>query len=106
MFTGVITWEGLVVTYRQVQFGISNDIIPSKRGDEYPFGTSPVYQGFLSYQKLASAVKAEIKKMVDDCYNSDVCINDWIQRTVSYDKQADIIAFLNTIKKYSHSYRI
>ena len=116
MFTGVITWEGLVVSYRQIQFGISNDIILSKRGAEYAFGMIPVYQGFLSYQKLDNTIKAEIKKIVDDRYNSDAPelhtagtklknelsderVNAWAQRASAYEQRTDIIQFLGKLKQ-------
>lgn len=116
LFTGVISLEGLAVCYHQVQFGIVTDITLSKRGDEYPFGMIPVYQGFLSYQKLDSAVKAEIKKIVDDRYNSDASelhaagtklknelsderVNAWAQRAASYEQRTDIIQFLGKLKQ-------
>lgn len=116
LFTGVITWEGLVVTYRQIQFGITTDIVLSKRGVEYTFGMIPVYQGFLSYQKLDTAIKAEIKKIVDDRYNSDSPelhtagtrlknelsderVNAWAQRAASFEQRTEIIEFLGKMKQ-------
>ena len=116
LFTGVITVEGLVVTYRQIQFGIATDIVLSKRGVEYTFGMIPVYQGFLSYQKLDTAIKAEIKKIVDDRYNSDSPelhtagtklknelsderVNAWAQRAASFEQRTEIIEFLGKMKQ-------
>lgn len=116
LFTGVISLEGLVVRYHQVQFGIVTDIILSKRGDEYPFGMIPVYQGYLSYLKLGSDIRTEIKRTVDERYNSDspeLCavgtklknelsderVNAWAQRAASFEQRTEIIEFLGKMKQ-------
>lgn len=72
LFTGVISLEGRVVTYRQSNYGIITETVLSKRGAEFPFNAIPVYQGYLSYQSmLDDEAKAAIRKAVDDRYNSD-----------------------------------
>ena len=72
LFTGVISMEGRVLTYRTNNFGVVTEKVLSKRGEEFPFNTIPVYQGFLSYQNILTAEdRAAIKKSVDDRYNSD-----------------------------------
>lgn len=72
LFTGVISMEGRVLAYRPNNFGVVTEKLLSKRGDEFPFNAIPVYQGFLSYQRLLTAEdKAAIKKSVDERYNSD-----------------------------------
>ena len=55
LFTGVISMEGRVLTYRTNNFGVVTEKVLSKRGEEFPFNTIPVYQGFLSYQNILTA---------------------------------------------------
>ena len=66
LLTGVITIDGRIIAYNRVIDGNEKAIILNKRGEEYPFSNIPLYQGFLSYQKLEIDVKNEIKKLVCD----------------------------------------
>ena len=72
LFTGVISLEGRVLTYRQSNYGVVTEKVLSKRAPEFPFNTIPVYQGFLSYQAVLTAEdRAAIKTATDDRYNAD-----------------------------------
>lgn len=61
VFTGVIALEGRMVIYHQNRFD-REDITLSKRGEGFEFGSVPVYQGFVSYQKLPGETREEIRK--------------------------------------------
>ena len=71
LFTGVISYEGRVIVYHRVEYGIATDIPLSKRGDEFEFNAIPAYQGFISYQSLNQETKDEIRKLVDERLNND-----------------------------------
>ncbi len=117
LFTGVISIQGLAVVYKQIQYGtVCQEHVLSKRGEGYEFGMIPVYQGFLNYQKLDSNIRADIRKVVDERYNSDSPelhetgtqlkielsdekISSWVQRASSFEQRAEIIEFLGKMKQ-------
>ncbi len=71
LFTGVILLDGRQVIYREISsLGIPKDKVLSKLGEEFEFGSIPVYQAFLSYQTLEDSVKADMKKKANDKLNS------------------------------------
>lgn len=117
LFTGVISLEGRVITYRQNNFGIVTETILSKRGAEFAFNAIPVYQGFLSYQTLLTAdMKNAIKKSVDDRYNTDAPeiratgtmlkteladnkVQAWVMSAELYPEKAEILEFIMKLKQ-------
>lgn len=117
LFTGVISLEGRVVTYRQNNFGIVTETILSKRGAEFAFNAIPVYQGFLSYQTLLTAeAKNAIRKSVDDRYNTDAPeiaatgtmlkteladnkVQAWVMSAELYPEKAEILEFIMKLKQ-------
>lgn len=117
LFTGVISLEGRVVTYRQNNFGIVTETILSKRGAEFAFNAIPVYQGFLSYQTLLTAeAKTAIRKSVDDRYNTDAPeivttgtmlkteladnkVQAWVMSAELYPEKAEILEFIMKLKQ-------
>lgn len=70
LFSGVITIDGMVVNYREEKFGIVNDHVLSKRGDEFRYASVPLYSGYLEFQKLPEDMKNDIRKLVDDRLNA------------------------------------
>lgn len=117
LFTGVISLEGRVITYRQNNFGIVTETVLSKRGAEFAFNAIPVYQGFLSYQTLLTAdAKNAIKKSVDDRYNTDAPeiratgtmlkteladnkVQAWVMSAELYPEKAEILEFIMKLKQ-------
>ena len=116
VFSGVIQLDGVSVKYLQVKYGIRNETVLSQKGDEYPFGRIPLYQGYLNYQSLEDPLKQEIKQAVNNRMNSgmeqvraagaklkpelsDERINAWAQIASLYEQRADIISFLEKLKQ-------
>lgn len=116
LFTGVISLEGRTITYRQNQYGIITEIVLSKRGEGFELSAIPVYQGFLSYQAMTSEMTEEIRKLVNDRYNTDSPeirttgemlkneltddkVTAWAQLAASYEQRADIVEFLGKLKQ-------
>lgn len=116
LFTGVISWDGPIVKYEKVTFGITEEITLSKRDAAYPFATIPVYQAFLSYQALDDTIKAEIKDLANQRINvgapeitttgtklkdylADERINSWAQRASTLAQRAEILELLGNVKK-------
>ena len=115
VFTGVIALEGRMVIYHQNRFD-REDITLSKRGEGFEFGSVPVYQGFVSYQKLPGETREEIRKKADERYNADDPevqntgtrlleeftddrIRAWVQAAGSFEQRKDIVEFLGNMKK-------
>lgn len=65
VFTGVLAIEGRMMVFHKSTYGINEDIIFSKRGEEFPYASIPVYQGYLTYQKQSDEFKAEVREMVN-----------------------------------------
>jgi hypothetical protein len=116
LFTGIITMEGYVVTYRRVEHGIDRSIELSRRGPEYPMGAIPVYQAFCSYQALDGDIRGEVRQAVDTRYNSgapeiresgekmkealsDNQITAWVRVAGTLRQQSEIVDFLEQLKQ-------
>lgn len=119
LLTGVIAIDGRIIAYKRVINGSEKTIILNKRGEGYPFNNIPLYQGFLSYQKLENDVKCEVKKLVEERLNVGApeiySIGGELKKSLSNERFAafgqlaslvyeakecsDIIAFLSDIKR-------
>ena len=116
LFTGVLSLEGRVLLYRESQYGVTSETVLSKRDDAFPFGTIPVYQGFLSYQALPEELRAAMSQKANDRLNADApeiretCgklrealrddqVNAWAQLAASFPQRGEIVAFLGTLKQ-------
>lgn len=121
LLTGVITIDGRIIAYNRVIDGNKKAIILNKRGEEYPFSNIPLYQGFLSYQKLEIDVKNEIKKLVCDrlavdapeiysvgnklkTYFSEERFDAFGQLATLYKECSEIIAFILDIKRVMNDF--
>lgn len=71
VFCGIFSFDGRVMTYRQNNHGLVNEIILSQRGENFPFADIPVYQGFLTFQTLEDKEKAAIKQSVNEQFNTN-----------------------------------
>ena len=111
LFTGVLSLEGRVLLYRESQYGMTKETVLSKRDDTFPFGTIPVYQGYLSYQALPEEVQAAVTQKANDLLNADApeirenCgklrealrddqVNAWSQLAAKLPQRDEIMAFL------------
>ena len=117
LFTGVIALEGRMIIYRKNDFGIVTETVLSKRGEDFEYNSIPVYQGFVSYQKLLDdEAKATIKKSVDDRYNSasseiqttgtmlktelaDNKVQAWVMSAEAFPEKAEIVDFIMKLKQ-------
>ena len=116
LFTGVLSLEGRVLLYRESQYGVTSETVLSKRDEAFPFGTIPVYQGFLSYQALPEELRAAMSQKANDRLNADApeiretCgklrealrddqVNAWAQLAASFPQRGEIVAFLGTLKQ-------
>lgn len=116
IFTGVISIDGRIVVYHHNNYGIVNDIVLSKKGEEFEFGTIPLYQGLISYQKLPVETRSEIKKLANDRVNDDapelystgkslkeILTSDrmtaWAQLAASFEQHKNIITFIEEFNK-------
>ena len=116
LFTGVLSLEGRVLLYRESQYGVTSETVLSKRDEAFPFGTIPVYQGFLSYQALPEELRAAMTQKANDRLNADApeiretCgklrealrddqVNAWAQLAASFPQRSEIVAFLGTLKQ-------
>lgn len=116
LFTGVLSLEGRVLLYRESQYGVTSETVLSKRDEAFPFGSIPVYQGFLSYQALPEELRAAMSQKANDRLNADApeiretCgklrealrddqVNAWAQLAASFPQRGEIVAFLGTLKQ-------
>lgn len=117
LFFGVISIEGRVLVYRQDNFGVVTERVLSRRAEEFPFNTIPIYQGFLNYQALLTGEeRAAIKKRADELYDanspelkrngtkmkeelSDSRIQAWIMSAEAFPEKAEIMEFLIKLKQ-------
>lgn len=121
IFTGVISVEGRVIIYNRVTDGIKDPVTLSKRGEEYPFDSIPLYQGFLSYQAWEDNLKHEVNDIVNDKLNenapevlevgkamrdflSEDRLTAWVQLAANYEQQAEIKTFLGELKRRFNTY--
>lgn len=121
IFTGVIALQGRLVVYHQEHFGIENDIILSQRGENFPFGAIPVYQGYVNFMKMPAEIRAEIKKEANNRINSDAPVlystgkalkefliadrnKAWQQAAVQFSQYTEIIEFLSEFNKRFNTY--
>ena len=121
IFTGVISFEGRVVVYHQNDYGLVTDITLSKKGEDFVFGSIPLYQGFVSYQKLPAETRKEIKKLANDRINTDAPelystgkalkevftgnrMTAWAQLAADFEQRMDIIAFIGDLSKRFDTY--
>ena len=67
LFSGVIVWERLKVTYTKTEFGIPTEIALSDFMDKerFPYAILPLYQAYISYSNLDEDTKNEIAKEAD-----------------------------------------
>ena len=111
LFTGVFSLEGRILLYRESQYGMTKETVLSKRDDTFPFGTIPVYQGYLSYRALPEEVQATVTQQANDLLNADApeirenCgklrealrddqVNAWSQLAAKLPQRDEIMAFL------------
>ena len=116
LFTGVLSLEGRVLLYRESQYGVTNETVLSKRDAAFPFGTIPVYQGFLSYQALPEELRASMAQLANDRLNADApeiretCgklrdalrddqVNAWAQLAAAFPQRGEIVDFLGKLKQ-------
>ena len=116
VFTDVIHLEGRVAVFIKQVSGISTEIYLSKRGEEFPFASIPVYQAFLSAQAMSEEDQKQMTRQVDDIYNTNAPIlkengarlkdelsveqiQSWIQRAGDFPETAEITAFLTKLKQ-------
>ena len=112
IFTGVIGFEGMIVSYHSNEFG-KDDIILSKRDKtEYPFCAIPLYQAFISYQNIDKETKTEIAQRVSDIYNLEynkiketgkilketMRLDSWLKLANEFAEHDDIKEFLKKLK--------
>lgn len=114
LFTGVLTHEARTVFYKNED--TYEDIMLSKRGDEFPFYEIPPYQGYVSYKKLPERTKEEIKEAVDRCFDEDESRLDaegrrlkeiftaerfegWKSKAEDFAEQSDIKELLKKLEK-------
>ena len=119
LFTGVLSLEGRVLLYRESQYGMTNEIVLSKRDAAFPFGSIPVYQGFLSYQALPEELQASMAQQANDRLNADapeireICgklkealrddqVNAWAQLAAGFPQRGEIVEFLGKLKQSFH----
>ena len=116
LFTDVVSLETRVVVYHRNEYGIQTDIYLSKRGEEFPFNSIPIYQGYVSFQALDKNLRAEIKKIVDERMDADApeikTTGDALKKLLKDDRMTamaqladnfsernEIIRFLGEVKK-------
>ena len=112
IFTGVIGFEGMIVSYHSNEFG-KDDIILSKREKvEFPFCAIPLYQAFISYQNIDKETKTEIAQRVSDIYNLEynkiketgkilketMRLDSWLKLANDFAEHDDIKEFLKKLK--------
>lgn len=102
IFVGAISFEGRVITYNRYSNGVKDTITLSKRGEEYPFSSIPLYQGFLNYQKWNHEMKSEVKKIAESRLvdNADG-INTAAKTLKEYLSEERLVAF----SQLSHLYK-
>lgn len=105
-----------MVVYHRNEYGIQTDICLSKRGEDFPFNSIPIYQGYVSYQALDKNLRAEIKKIVDERMDADApeikTTGDTLKELLKDDRMTamaqladnfsernEIIRFLGEVKK-------
>ncbi len=122
IFTGVISVKGPLVVYHQNNYGIVTDIMLSKQDKkEFEFCTIPLYQGFISYQKLPAEIRNEIIKLANDRVNADAPelystgkalkelftsdrMTAWAQLAASFVQRMDIITFMGDLNQRFDTY--
>ena len=113
LFTGVITHEARAVYYKNED--TFDEIVLSKRGEEFLFHDIPPYQGYISYKKLPEETRQEIKKAIDNCYDDDaelIAAGNKLKEVLTQDRleawesladdlaeRNDILALLRKLKK-------
>lgn len=113
LFTGVITHEARSVLYKNEN--TFEEIVLSKRGEEFAFYEVPPYQGYISYEKLSEETKKKIKEAVDRCFENeqeliaagnklrDVLTGErlegWESLADNFAERNDILALLRKLKK-------
>lgn len=114
LFTGIISLAGMNMAYEFSEWGIKTTHQLSKFGEEFPFATIVVYQGFLSFKALPSEVKAQIREKIGEVFNTAADLSEigaklkkdlsdertmaWVQQAQVMKEKDEIMAFLRKLK--------
>ena len=71
LFTGVIQFKTVQVTYTRSEYGIVSETVLSKLDDEFPYGSIPLYQALLTFKSMEAQERKAISAEARDRINVD-----------------------------------